>query len=153
MVFVRKAMAEDEAVVIDLLKELRAASEMPSDSSDNWPKMAVTFQEVIRDEALGTVLLAEEESDAIGLLTLSYPTAMWCGGIYTCIEEFVVREQARGKGVGGKLLETAFAEAKTKDCEEIQVNRPSQLGYPVYLRHGIHDMGKHLKLKLRRQSA
>ncbi len=150
MVFVRKAMAEDEAVLIDLLKELLANSEMPSDSSDNWSKVAVTFREVIRDEALGTVLLAEEEGDAIGLLTLSYPTAIRFGGIYTCIEEFVVREKARGKGVGGKLLEAASAEAKTKDCEEIQVNRPSQLGYPVYLRHGFHDLGKHLKLKLRR---
>ena len=150
MVFVRKAMVEDEAVVIDLLKELRTNSEMPSSSSDNWSEVAVTLQEVIRDEALGTVLLAEEEGDAIGLLTLSYPTAIRFGGIYTCIEEFVVREKARGKGVGGKLLEAASAEAKTKDCEEIQVNRPSQLGYPVYLRHGFHDLGKHLKLKLRR---
>ena len=87
----------------------------------------------------------------IGLITLSYPTAIRCGGKYSCIEEFIVSEQARGKGVGGKLLEAAIAEATARGCYQIQVNRPSEIGYPVYLRHGWEDLGKHLDMRLPRK--
>ncbi len=65
----------------------------------------------------------------------------------------MVDENLRDKGIGGKLLEAAIAEATARGCDEIQVNRPSQLGYPVYLRHGLLDLGKHMNLKLPRKAA
>jgi GNAT superfamily N-acetyltransferase len=60
------------------------------------------------------------------MVTLSYPLAIRCGGVYACIEEFVVGPQARGKGVGGLLLEAAIRRAREMGCAEIQVKRPSQ---------------------------
>ena len=49
-------------------------------------------------------------------------------------------------------LEAAIAEATRKGCDEIQVNGPSELGYPVYINQGFQDIGKHLKMKLPRQA-
>ncbi|UCH43273.1 MAG: GNAT family N-acetyltransferase, partial [Dehalococcoidales bacterium] len=95
----------------------------------------------------GTVLVAEDDGSLIGLITLSYPTAIHHGGIYSCIEEFITSPKARGKGVGSQLLEAAIAEANSKGCHEIQVNNPSEAGYPVYLRHEFKDIGKHLRLR------
>jgi len=153
MVQVRKATLEDEAGVMGLMVELFQTGEITEDNPRDLIKAARTFREVIKDDELGTVLVAEEDGTSLGILTLSYPTAIRCGGIYTCIEEFVVSEKARGKGVGGQLLEAAIAEAHSKDCDEIQVNRPSEMGYPVYLRHGFQDLGKHLKMKPPRPAA
>lgn len=151
MIKVRQATVEDEARVFDLLGQF-SSSQPPGESNTNWQKGAATFREIVQDNEKGTVLVAEQDTDAVGVLTLSYPVAIRCAGRYTCIEEFIVSERARGKGVGGQLLEAAIAEATARGCDEIQVNRPSELGYPVYLQHGWKDLGKHLNMKLPRQA-
>ena len=150
MVNIREATIEDQKEVFDLLRQLMTSAN--TDSPINQPSSIDTFRQVI-EEGKGTVLVAEEDGKMLGLLTLSYPVAIRCGGIYSCIEEFIVTEEARGKGVGGKLLETAISKAAEKGCYELQVNRPSELGYPVYMRHGWKDLGKHLNFYPGRQSA
>ena len=151
MIEIRKATIEDEVGVFDLLRQL-LSSVPPSESAVNSPSGTDTFGEIVNKDEKGTIFVAEEDDKMIGLITLSYPTAIRCGGKYSCIEEFIVSEQARGKGVGGKLLEVAIAEATARCCYEIQVNRPSELGYPVYLQHGWEDLGKHLDLRLPRKA-
>jgi len=147
MIGIRKAMIEDEMKIFDLLRQL-----LPAETTDYSPVRSQsginTFQEIINNDKKGTILVAEEDNDVVGVITLSYPEAIRCGGIYTCIEEFIVSEQTRGKGVGGKLLEAAINEATSRNCHEIQVNRPSELGYPLYIRHGWKDLGKHLNMRL-----
>jgi predicted N-acetyltransferase YhbS len=145
---IRKARIEDESSVISLLKQF------PNGLwGVNWEAAARTFREIVRNPELGTILVAEDDGEAVGVTTLSYPTAIRCGGLYCCIEENIVDARCRGKGVGGRLLKAAIAEAASKECDEIQVNGPSEMGYPLYLRHGFKDIGKHLKTKLPLQDA
>ncbi len=144
MVNIRKATLEDKAEVFDLLRQLLDnANEY---SAINQSSSAETFQEIISGEQ-GDVLLAEEEGTVYGLVTLSYPMAIRCGGIYASIEEFIVNEKARGKGVGGKLLAAAIDLARARECHEMVVNRPSEAGLPVYLRQGWKDVGKNLLMQ------
>jgi GNAT superfamily N-acetyltransferase len=145
---VRKATLNDETGVFDLLKKL--LSPQASDSSRiHTPASAGIFRELITDEGKGTVIVAEEDGKLVGIITLSYPIAIRCAGRYTCIEEFIVSETMRGRGVGSQLLEAAMNEAKKQGCFEIQVNNPSELGYPLYIRQNIKDAGKHLKKRLK----
>ncbi len=141
MVNIREAKIEDQAEVFDLLRQLMTSA--TEESPINQPSAVETFRQVIEEEK-GTVLVAEEDGKMLGLITLSYPVAIRCGGIYSCIEEFIVTEQARGKGVGSRLLQAAIQKATEKGSYELQVNRPSELGYPLYMRHGWEDLGKHL---------
>jgi len=67
-------------------------------------------------------------------------------GLYPGVKEFIVGEKGRGKGIGGKLLKVALEEASSQGCFELQVNNPSELGYPVYLKYGLADFGKNLKI-------
>ena len=150
MVEIREATLEDEATVFDLLRQLMVSA--TADSAVNQQSGTDTFRRMLENQEMGTVFLAEEDGTALGLLTLSYPVAIRCGGIYSCIEELIVIEQARGKGVGGALLEAAIDRTTDRGCYELQVNRPSELGLPVYLRHGWHDAGKCLLLSLPRES-
>jgi predicted N-acetyltransferase YhbS len=115
----------------------------------DWNDQACIFRRIIENPEFGTVLVAEENGEIAGATTLSYPTAMRCGGLYACVEENIVDERSRGKGVGGRLLQAAIAEATARGCDEIQVNAPSEMGYPLYMRHGFTDAGKkHIKAKL-----
>jgi len=143
MIVIREATLKDQAAVFDLLRQLITGA--TTESPLNQPGAVDTFRKVVEEEQ-GTILLADEDGEIRGMLTLSYPVAIRCGGIYSCIEEFIVTEQARGKGVGGKLLKAAIQKAADKGSHELQVNRPSEVGYPVYLRHGWKDLGKHLNL-------
>ena len=148
MINVRKAILSDETEVFDLLGKL--LSPQASDSSRiHTPASAGIFRELITDESKGTVIIAEENGKLVGVITLSYPIAIRCAGKYTCIEEFIVNETMRGRGVGSGLLEAALNEAKKQGCFEIQVNAPSELGYPLYIRQDIKDAGKHLKKRLK----
>lgn len=143
MIQIRDATREDAGGVFDLIRELMQSPgpQIPIDQ----PRALSAFNRII-EEKTGSILVAEEDGLLLGLLTLSYPMAVRCGGVYACIEEFVVGSRARGKGVGGKLLEAAKRKASEMGCHEIQVNRPSEVGYPVYIRHGWKDLGKHLNL-------
>jgi len=143
MVIIREATINDQAKVFDLLQQLMTSA--TTESPVNQPGAIETFRRVVEEEQ-GTILLAEEDRQILGLVTLSYPVAIRCGGIYSCIEEFIVTEQARGKGVGSKLLKAAIRKATEKGSYELQVNHPSEIGYPVYIRQGWKDLGKHLNL-------
>jgi GNAT superfamily N-acetyltransferase len=140
---IRRATLGDESQIIDLLKQFP-----PEEISLDWKDAASTFHQVIKNPELGSILVAEENGEILGVISISYPTAVRCGGIYSCIEEFIVSEKARGKGIGGKLVEAIISAATARGCYEIQINNPSPLGYPVYLRHGLKDIGRHLKMKL-----
>jgi GNAT superfamily N-acetyltransferase len=140
---VRNAHLDDRTQVIELLKQFPA-----EEITVRWEDAARTFERILEGVELGTILVAEEEDRLLGVITLSYPTAIRCAGLYACIEEFIVAEQGRGRGVGGKLLEAALAEARRRGCHELQVNRPSPSGYPLYLRNGFEDLGRHLKIDL-----
>jgi GNAT superfamily N-acetyltransferase len=144
MVKIREATIDDKEAVFDLLRQLMSTAN--EDSPINQASGDETFQAVIEGNQ-GDVLLAEEDGTALGLCTLAYPVAIRCGGSYASIEEFIVNEAARGKGVGGKLLEASIDLAKSRGCREMVVNRPSDLGLPVYLRHGWKDAGKCLLMQ------
>ncbi len=141
---IRRARIEDEHQIIELLKEFPENALGPVD----WKAGRETFRQIMHHPELGSIFVAEEEGEAIGLITLSFPTAIRCGGIYTCIEEFIVGEKGRGKGIGGRLLRAVLEEATSKGCYELQVNNPSESGYPVYLKYGLADVGRHLKIKI-----
>jgi N-acetylglutamate synthase-like GNAT family acetyltransferase len=147
MVKIRKATLNDETDVFNLLKGL-GSSQTPGESLIHTPASAQTYRNIINDDSLGSVLVAEEDGTLVGVITLSYPIAIRCAGKYTCIEEFIVSDRMRGRGVGTMLLEASIAEARKQRCFEIQVNNPSELGYPLYIRQNIKDNGKHLKMKL-----
>ncbi len=144
MVSIREATSDDKEAVFSLLRQLMSGAN--EDSPINADSGDETFRAVLEGDQ-GDVLLAEEDGTSLGLCTLAYPVAIRCGGCYASIEEFIVVEAARGKGVGGKLLEAAIEKAAARGCREMVVNRPSDLGLPVYLRHGWKDAGKCLLMQ------
>lgn len=142
MINVRKAILKDEVAVVQLLQQLLSNVEMLEHSRDN-------FRRMISDENLGAMFVAERNGQVLGLITLSYPWAIRCSGIYSCIEEFIVSKDSRGQGIGGKLIKAVIEEALQRNCHEIQVNNPTEIGYPIYLENGFKDVGKHLKVTIK----
>jgi len=150
MLEIREATLDDKEQVFDLLRQLMEGA--TADNPVNQPSGEAIFRELVETDK-GDIYVAVEDGKMLGLVTLSYLITIRCGGIYGSIEDFIVTEQARGKGVGGKLLEASIARATEVGCGEFVVQRPSEMGTPVYLRHGWEDVGKLLYMTLPRKSA
>jgi ribosomal protein S18 acetylase RimI-like enzyme len=97
---------------------------IPQLSSSSKPITREELSEIVLGES--TVLFAaRSDGEIVGLLTLAIfriPTALraW-------IEDVVVDERARGKGVGGALNQAALAEAKRRGAKTVDLtSRPSR---------------------------
>ena len=97
---------------------------IPQLSSSSAPISAQELEEIIESDT--TVLFAARSGqEIVGLLTLAMfriPT-----GVRAWIEDVVVDNQARGKGVGGALNRAALAEAERRGAKTVDLtSRPSR---------------------------
>jgi len=69
------------------------------------------------------IFVAEDDSgQVVGLLTISHRWTLWHAGPCALIEELVVDEGARGRGIGRALIQAALAWAETQGCSEVEVS-------------------------------
>lgn len=97
---------------------------IPQLSSSSAPISAQELEEIIQSDT--TVLFAARSGqEIVGLLTLAIfriPT-----GVRAWIEDVVVDNQARGKGVGDALNRAALAEAERRGAKTVDLtSRPSR---------------------------
>ena len=144
MATIRKATPADQAKTIGLLKQFPPDPELPQ---VNWDDAAHAFA-TLAEGRRGCIFVAEEGGDIVGVVPLGYSYVLRFGGTYAMIEEFIVSEKMRGRGIASQLIQTAMQEARRMGCPELQVNGPSPLGRPVYLRNGFHEAGLHMKIQL-----
>ncbi len=89
------------------------------------------------------VLLAENEiAQAIGLLTISHRPQLRLGGTIVCIDELIVSDQARGRGVGQALLQAAKRFAVDLKAERIELHtRRTRESYKrqFYVKNGFTE--------------
>ncbi len=147
MTTVRKANIDDESRIFDLFSRLTSRQRTDQYRVDQKTGHQI-FHRIIENPTLGIILVAQEGDTILGVISLSYPIAIRCSGPYARIEEYIVDESSRGRGIGGMLLEAAIKEARNMGCFDLQVNNPSDLGRPLYNKQGFEDGGEYIRLKL-----
>jgi N-acetylglutamate synthase-like GNAT family acetyltransferase len=100
------------------------------------------FEAVLADRAQ-TVWLAERDGQVLGLMSLSRRPQLRLGGLIMTVDEMVVAEQARGTGVGRRLLQLAKTEATRAGARRLELltgrGRPSyDRGF--YVKNGFEEM-------------
>ncbi len=124
------------AVIVD--DELVAAFErlIPQLSTSSLPPTGAELTDIVENPA--TVLfLARVDGAIVGVLTLAFyriPT-----GLKAWIEDVVVDDAVRGRGVGAALNQAALAEARRRGSKDVSLtSRPSrQAANRLYLRLGF----------------
>ena len=96
---IRKAGANDMAQVLRLIKELAVYEKEPD-------AVEVTVDDLIAygtgDDAQFTCFVAEEGTDILGIALVYYRFSTWKGRTVH-LEDLIVRQEHRGKGVGMAL--------------------------------------------------
>lgn len=95
------------------------------------------------------VIVAEIESQVAGLVSYLIKPDLYEGAPVSIIEELIVSENHRGKGIGKKLLMTALNELTLKGIKTavIAVDKNNKVAQNMYLKIGFQDIGDLLLYK------
>ncbi len=131
---IRSAREKDSVDITRLIVELAESS---GESSPITAEYAARYLETPGSH----ILLAEEDRRVVGLLSYSIRVNLYHAGDTCLIEELVVEQPARGRGIGGQLLEALFRQLASQNCVEVSVTTLSdnQRAIAFYKSHGMVD--------------
>ena len=143
-VIVRLAKLEDQQRCSELLNVLAKAT---SDSHEIFD--SETFEHLISNER-GSLVVAEESGNVLGMASISFNLALRYNGEYCQLEELVVDQDARGKNVGGLLIEETIRLAKIRGCKEfgLYILKSTKHNQTFYEKYGFIKVGEEMRQPL-----
>jgi len=143
-VIVRLAKSEDQQRCSELLDVLAKATSDPHEIFDSE-----IFQHLISNER-GSLVVAEESGEVLGMASISFNLALRYNGEYCQLEELVVDPDARGKNVGGLLIEETIRIAKTRGCKEygLYILESTKHNQGFYEKYGFIKVGEEMRQSL-----
>jgi GNAT superfamily N-acetyltransferase len=120
---VRLATHADLPALADAVSELLA--ELGATPAPKRELME-TARELIDDPELGAVLVAETDGAVVGVLGVSWQTAIRIPGRYGVIQEMWVDPEHRYRELGADLLAALFDLARFKGISRLEVGLPSE---------------------------
>jgi N-acetylglutamate synthase-like GNAT family acetyltransferase len=132
---VRDANQEDNAAVVALVQDLAHWSGEQSPISPAYVEQYLAHPG-------SYLLMAEQEGEIVGLLSYSIRPSLYHAGDCCLIEELVVRQDARGAGVGSALVQGTLQRAVEKGWIEVAVSTMPDNQSPHFLPEpGLHRRG------------
>ena len=141
---IRLAKSEDQKQCSDLLNVLAEATSNTDKIFDTN-----TFNEVISNTR-GSLIVAEENGKILGMASISFNLALRYNGEYCQLEELVVDKDARGKNVGGLLIEETLRLAKKRGCKEfgLYLLESTKHNQTFYEKYGFVKIGEEMRQSL-----
>jgi ribosomal protein S18 acetylase RimI-like enzyme len=132
-IVIREAESGDVAVIVQLIQELATSTERSP--------ITETYVMQYLDSPTSTILLAETQGNVVGLLSYSLRPDLYHAANSCLIEEIVVQESMRGRGVGSTLLTELLSRLSSKDCAEVSLAVMSDNTGAIrfYKRHGLRE--------------
>lgn len=110
---IREGLKKDLPHVLELIKEL-------ADFENSLNELTITIEDLERDgfgeTSYFSFLVAENDDKIIGLSFYFTRYSTWKGK-FLFLEDFIIKEECRGNGVGSKLFEETI-----KICQELNLN-------------------------------
>ncbi|MEA5403339.1 GNAT family N-acetyltransferase [Arcicella sp. DC2W] len=111
-VIIRKSIREDVPVMFELIKELALYEKAPEQVTNTVEQM---YLDGFGENPIFGSIVAEVAGEVVGLALYYYRYSTWKGKrLY--LEDLIVSEKMRGKGLGEKLLEATIQQAKDDAC-------------------------------------
>lgn len=94
---------------------------------------------IISSPELGLIVVARQGIRVVGMVNLLYTVSTALGDRVALLEDMVVSPNARGSGVGSRLLENAIQLARVNGCKRITLltDRDNEAAQRFYQRHGF----------------
>jgi GNAT superfamily N-acetyltransferase len=136
---IRQAELKDIPWMCGLLKELFS---IEADFSPDREKQAAGLSLLVGGTNGSSIaLIAEADSEIIGMCTLQVLISTSEGGIVGLLEDLIVKKGYRSKGAGRQLIEEIIKWSKTRNIRRIQLLRDinNTEAHDFYLSQGWKD--------------
>ena len=132
----RVAMIEDISELCGLLNYL---FEQEVEFKPDEEIQSKGLKKIISQPDVGDIIVAQESTKIIGMVNLLYTVSTALGSRVAILEDMIVMPEARGKGVGSKLVNYAFERADHRGCKRITLltDYDNDGAHRFYLRHGF----------------
>lgn len=102
-----------------------------------------TVVDALLQSGVSDFLLAQIDERPVGCLQLAYRLSTWEAAPYAYLEDFYLAPEARGKGIGTKLLDYALQRADGQGCERIMLDARANntAARRLYERFAFQDTG------------
>lgn len=113
---IKIASIEDVPQLCNLLQTLFTQE---AEFTPNEALQSAGLSRIINNSEVGDVVIAIENNEIMGMVVLLYTISTALGSIVAILEDMVVAENMRSKGVGTKILNFAVNLANSKGCQRI----------------------------------
>jgi ribosomal protein S18 acetylase RimI-like enzyme len=138
---VREAGQGDVAVLVGLMREFYAESGYTLVEA----QATAAFEALLARPELGRIWVVEREGEATGYIVVTFVFAMEHGGLAAVVDDFFVRPEVRGAGLGKAALAAA-----RRACEElgaramrVEVGADNDRAQAVYRSAGFETLPGH----------
>ena len=118
-ILIREATKSDLPAIGKLLEELTNAMDN-TEGIDT--EIALKNCQRLLNDANSHLLVAAREGKPVGFINFTVRQTILHQGPSALIDEIVVAEEYRGKGVGRKLVQAAFEKCRRVGCSEVEVS-------------------------------
>ena len=112
---IRRVRDDDFQEIMALLRQLPGGIRLWTEDS-----LAQAFQGLLAGESQ-EAFVATLNQRVIGFISLYYMRVLHCGGTVANIQEWVVTEELRGRGIGRALIDFAVTRARESCCSGINL--------------------------------
>jgi ribosomal protein S18 acetylase RimI-like enzyme len=143
---IEPANSDDLEALVDLLQVLfTQESEMRPDPARQRAGLAM----ILSQPALGTIFVARGQSShdanssssaaTVGMISVLYSVSTMLGSPAGTVEDFIVRPEYRGLGIGRKLMSAVFAHARENGLLRLslQTDRDNDAAQRLYREYGF----------------
>jgi GNAT superfamily N-acetyltransferase len=139
-ILIRRAKESDLRAIEKLLEEL-------ADALDNTEGIdtgtALENCERLLNDAGSHFLVAAREGTPVGFINFTVRQTILHQGPSALIDELVVAEEYRGKGVGRQLVQAAIEKCRRLGCSEVEVSteKTNLKARKFYKQYGFEEIG------------
>lgn len=135
---VRLCHPEDAPILVPLIQALAHEEGVtPPDADDLTEVLTAMLTTGFSDFVVAE--RGPNEDEVVGCIQINYRLSTWSAAPYAYLEDFYLTPDARGQGIGTKLLDYACQRAEGKGCQNIQLDvRTANKGaVRLYARYGF----------------
>ncbi|QXW66336.1 GNAT family N-acetyltransferase [Streptobacillus moniliformis] len=135
---IRKIRKEDKDVYLKLTKQFYSSDAVLHNVDEN--NFLNTFNELMNSDAYTECFIIEEDTKLVGYCLISKTYSQEVGGMVLLIEEILILENYRGKGVGKKVFNFLFEKYKGYKRYRLEVDHGNIMAKKLYEKIGFSEL-------------
>lgn len=142
----RDASTEDLNPLVALMREMQIDDPWSCEFTDQRARDAA--QNLLGDPSLGRVWMICAGSDVVGYIVLSFDYSLEYGGKCGWVDEFFVRKEHRGRGIGSQALKIFADRARELGAKTVHLGvRRGNPAIKLYRRAGFREHDAYVMTK------